>query len=157
VSLDNKLTNIWIIIYDYNKHGAITRTTCIVSYMDFPPFYQKNEYVLLKHLILRECSGIEPCPSVHVNSLCRIKVVRTCVYGSQSVVRSLFHYILHVSREGGVQSRGSYPSATKHEHIRNVFQRLALSKGPHRVGFPSPEDGDRSSLRNVVFFLSFVF
>jgi hypothetical protein len=31
--------------------------------------------------------------------------------------------------------------------------RLALSKGPNRVGvsLPSPEDGNRSSLRNVVF------
>jgi hypothetical protein len=31
--------------------------------------------------------------------------------------------------------------------------RLALSKGPNRVGvsFPSPEDGNRSSFRNVVF------
>jgi hypothetical protein len=36
-----------------------------------------------------------------------------------------------------------------------VFQwlRLALSKGPNRVGvaFPSPEDGNRSSFRNVMF------
>jgi hypothetical protein len=31
--------------------------------------------------------------------------------------------------------------------------RLALSKGPNRVGVsPSPEDGNRSSFRNVVFF-----
>jgi hypothetical protein len=30
--------------------------------------------------------------------------------------------------------------------------RLALSKGPTRVGVsPSPEDGNRSSFRNVVF------
>jgi hypothetical protein len=31
---------------------------------------------------------------------------------------------------------------------------LALSKGPNRVGafLPSPEDGDRSSFGNVVFF-----
>jgi hypothetical protein len=31
---------------------------------------------------------------------------------------------------------------------------LALSKGPSRVGvsLPSPEDGNRSSFRNAVFF-----
>jgi hypothetical protein len=39
----------------------------------------------------------------------------------------------------------------------SVFRRLALSKGPHRVGatpFPPlllPEDGSRASFRNVVF------
>jgi hypothetical protein len=34
-----------------------------------------------------------------------------------------------------------------------VILILALSKGPNRVGvsLPSPEDGDRSSFRNVVF------
>jgi hypothetical protein len=28
--------------------------------------------------------------------------------------------------------------------------RLALSKGPYKVDDPSPEDGNRSSIRNVV-------
>jgi hypothetical protein len=34
-----------------------------------------------------------------------------------------------------------------------VIEVRALSKGPNRVGvsLPSPEDGDRSSFRNVVF------
>jgi hypothetical protein len=32
-----------------------------------------------------------------------------------------------------------------------------LSKGPNRIGFPSPEDGNKSSFRNVVFFLSLFF
>jgi hypothetical protein len=38
--------------------------------------------------------------------------------------------------------------------IINTTLKLALSKGPNRVGvsLPSPEDGKRSSFRNTVFF-----
>jgi hypothetical protein len=38
-------------------------------------------------------------------------------------------------------------------HLLTQWLRLALSKGPNRVGVfpPSPEDGNRSSLLNVVF------
>jgi hypothetical protein len=41
---------------------------------------------------------------------------------------------------------------TFYQSLENTLM-LSLSKGPNRVdvSFPSPEDGNRSSLRNVVF------
>jgi hypothetical protein len=40
-------------------------------------------------------------------------------------------------------------------NFQKYWIEATLSKGPNRIGFfPSPEDGNRSSFRNVVFLLS---
>jgi hypothetical protein len=60
-------------------------------------------------------------------------------------------------------NRDSFPNSTAHLKMENYYSeslfeevqwlRLALSKGPNRVGvsFPSPEDGNRSRFRNFLF------